>query len=113
MIFIPSVETIRRGATLLLSIFNFDNKIGELNKNDFNPLQASNIDRISPVNSVVNFYTNPVINSNLPDPSVTKLADGSGWILVATSEFANKSTTVKAFPTYFSKGKFDSNDDLS
>ena len=98
MLYLPSAETIRRGATLLLSIFNFNDN--HLDKNGFSP----SIDRLSSVNSIVNFYSNPVINSNLPDPSVIKLVDGSGWALVATSEFAVKSNTSQAFPTYFSKG---------
>ena len=102
MLFIPSAETIRRGATLLLSIFNFNNN--GIDKNDFSPNQVTKIDKLSSVNSLVNFYSNPVINTNLPDPSVIKLADGSGWALVATSEFAVKSNTSKAFPAYFSKG---------
>ena len=33
-------------------------------------------------------YTNPIIDSNIPDPSVLPLPDGSGYVLVSTSNYA-------------------------
>ena len=47
-------------------------------------------------------YTNPLISTNTPDPGVTKLADGSGWVVVATSDFATRALNSSAFPMYFS-----------
>merc|ERR1712129_580824 len=47
-------------------------------------------------------YTNPLIHSNTPDPGVTKLMDGSGWVAVATSDFASRANNSSAFPMYFS-----------
>ena len=34
-------------------------------------------------------YTNPVRAENSPDPGVTRLADGSGWVAVTTSDHAD------------------------
>lgn len=51
-----------------------------------------------------NFYVNPVISENAPDPGVVRLADGSGWVAVATSDHSSKhSPDPRAFPMYFSK----------
>ena len=55
--------------------------------------------------SYVDIYSNPIINENLPDPSVIKLPDGSGFVLVASSEYAVKDNQTSAFPMYFSKGE--------
>ena len=33
-------------------------------------------------------YQNPIIDSNIPDPSVLALPDGSGYVLVSTSNYA-------------------------
>ena len=46
-------------------------------------------------------YTNPVVSSNTPDPGVLKLPDGSGFVMVATSNHAKKCEDV--FPILFSK----------
>ena len=46
-------------------------------------------------------YTNPVIATNYPDPGVLKLPDGSGFVMVATSNHAKKCEDV--FPILFSK----------
>lgn len=49
-------------------------------------------------------YTNPVINENAPDPSVVRLADGSGWVAVVTSDHSSRySADPRAFPLYFSR----------
>jgi len=48
-------------------------------------------------------YTNPLIPTNTPDPGVTKLMDGSGWVAVATSDHATRSGNSSAFPMYFSR----------
>ena len=51
-----------------------------------------------------NFYVNPVIRENAPDPGVVQLADGSGWVAVTTSDHSSKhSPDPRAFPMYFSK----------
>ena len=55
--------------------------------------------------SYVDVYANPIINENLPDPSVIKLPDGSGFVLVASSEYAVNDNKTSAFPMYFSKGE--------
>jgi len=50
----------------------------------------------------VQYYTNPVIPVNAPDPSVTKLVDGSGWVAVVTSDHSSRQADSNAFPIYFS-----------
>ena len=52
----------------------------------------------------VKSFTNPLIPINTPDPGVTRLADGSGWAAVATSNHASKSGNNSAFPMFFSEG---------
>ena len=47
-------------------------------------------------------YTNPLMSSNSPDPAVTRLRDGSGFLLVTTSDHL-KSNTSHVFPLYFSQ----------
>ena len=43
-------------------------------------------------------YTNPVIDYNTPDPGVLALPDGSGYVLVSTSNYAERGTgNVNAF----------------
>ena len=49
------------------------------------------------------FYQNPVLSWNSPDPGVLRLEDGSGWALVTTTNGAAGKSS--AFPIYFSKGK--------
>ena len=49
-------------------------------------------------------YTNPLISTNCPDPSVLRLQDGSGYVLVATSDHASKSNNSSVFPLYLSEG---------
>lgn len=49
----------------------------------------------------VSCYTNPVVATNHPDPGVLKLPDGTGFIMVATSNHAKKCEPV--FPILFSK----------
>ena len=58
-------------------------------------------DCLSPVNS----YTNPVIAHNAPDPGVVRLADGSGWAAVTTSNHASWAGQALAFPLYYSSGR--------
>jgi len=50
----------------------------------------------------VEYYTNPVISTNAPDPSVTRLVDGSGWVAVVTSDHSSRLANPNAFPIYFS-----------
>ena len=57
-------------------------------------------------------YTNPLLATNSPDPAVTRLVDGSGFLLVTTSDHANKSLNSHVFPMYFSKGWLKSLADL-
>ena len=57
-------------------------------------------------------YTNPLLATNSPDPAVTRLVDGSGFLLVTTSDHANKSHNSHVFPMYFSKGWLKSLADL-
>ena len=49
-------------------------------------------------------YTNPLLSSNCPDPAVTRLMDGSGYALVASSDRASRSDNSSVFPMFFSKG---------
>lgn len=46
-------------------------------------------------------YTNPIINSNHPDPGVLALPDGSGYAVVTTSNYATNGVDP-AFPILFS-----------
>ena len=49
------------------------------------------------------FYVNPVIRENAPDPGVVRLADGSGWVAVTTSDHSSRhAADPRAFPMYFS-----------
>jgi len=48
------------------------------------------------------FYSNPVIKKNAPDPAVVRLADGSGWVAVVTSDHSSWAKDPNAFPLYFS-----------
>lgn len=48
-------------------------------------------------------YTNPVRAENSPDPGVTRLADGSGWVAVTTSDHADHQHNSTAFPLLFSR----------
>lgn len=63
---------------------------------------ARSFEATDPSNHVLS-YTNPVIHSNTPDPGVTRLKDGSGWVAVATSDFATRANKSSAFPMYFSR----------
>ena len=55
---------------------------------------------------VKNTFTNPIISSIIstdsPDPSVTRLSNGSGWVAVTTSNQASRFNRMPAFPIYFS-----------
>jgi len=52
----------------------------------------------------VQFYTNPVIKQNAPDPSVVRLADGSGWVAIVTSDHSSRyAHDPRAFPLYYSR----------
>ena len=51
-------------------------------------------------------YTNPVIDSNNPDPSAIALPDG-GYLAVATSNHASVSSGEDAFPIYYSDDLVD------
>ena len=46
-------------------------------------------------------YINPVIDENHPDPGVLKLPDGTGFVAVTTSNYAN-SNDESLFPILFS-----------
>ena len=50
------------------------------------------------------YYTNPVIAKNTPDPGVIKLVDGSGWVVITTSNHASRDGDNSAFPIYHSTG---------
>ena len=47
------------------------------------------------------YYVNPVVDSNHPDPGVLQLPDGSGFVAVTTSNYASKPDP--AFPILFSE----------
>ena len=52
----------------------------------------------------VKYYSNPVIRSNAPDPSVVRLVDGSGWLTVTTSDHSSRyDSDPRAFPLYYSR----------
>merc|ERR1712064_151568 len=52
----------------------------------------------------VQFYTNPVIKQNAPDPSVVRLADGTGWVAIVTSDHSSRyAHDPRAFPLYYSR----------
>merc|ERR1719150_589226 len=51
---------------------------------------------------MIQFYSNPVIKKNAPDPAVVRLADGSGWGAVVTSDHSSRAADPNAFPLYFS-----------
>ena len=39
-------------------------------------------------------YTNPIIDSNIPDPGILALPDGSGYVLVSTSNYAESGNGI-------------------
>ena len=47
------------------------------------------------------YYVNPVVDSNHPDPGVLKLPNGLGFVAVTTSNYASKPDP--AFPILFSE----------
>ena len=47
------------------------------------------------------FYVNPVVDNNHPDPGVLKLPDGSGFVMVSTSNYAVEGDSP-AFPIMYS-----------
>ena len=51
-------------------------------------------------------YTNPVIDSNNPDPAALALP-GGGYLAVATSNYATNSAAEDAFPIYHSANLVD------
>ena len=102
MVFI-SGEHIVRSASLFLSLFD---------SNLFKPPTQQPLLRRHSQMKLQNYvladvFQNPIINENLPDPSVTKLPDDSGYVLVATSDFTVRDNNTRAFPIYFSKGKIE------
>ena len=116
MVFLLKSDHLVKGVTYFLSLFNIRKNIISPDVGPSDPLAYNNVDKIDKFSTyshvVGNFYQNPVISSNLPDPSVIKLKNGQGYALVATSENAiasdnqgnfpyNNST---AFPIYFSRG---------
>ena len=116
MVFLLKSDHLVKGVTYFLSLFNIRKNIISPGVGPSDPLAYNNVDKIDKFSTyshvVGNFYQNPVISSNLPDPSVIKLKNGQGYALVATSENAiasdnqgnfpyNNST---AFPIYFSRG---------
>ena len=62
---------------------------------------ARSLEAADPV-PMTQFYSNPVIKKNAPDPSVVRLADGSGWVAVVTSDHSSRAADPNAFPLYFS-----------
>ena len=45
-------------------------------------------------NGIGSVYTNPIIESNSPDPGVLALPDGSGYVLVSTSNYAESGNGI-------------------
>ena len=50
--------------------------------------------RDSNSNGIGSVYTNPIIESNCPDPGVLALPDGSGYVLVSTSNYAESGNGI-------------------
>lgn len=63
---------------------------------------ARSLETVQTAEPSVQFYSNPVIKKNAPDPSVTRLADGSGWLAVVTSDHSSRVADPNAFPIYYS-----------
>ena len=51
------------------------------------------------------YYTNPLLTTNSPDPGVVRLVDGSGWAMVTTSNNVSRRINPVAFPMYYSSGR--------
>ena len=70
-----------------------------------NKQRETNNKSIQDLGSFDKYYTNPLLRVNSPDPGVTRLVDGSGWVLVATTNNASREYNSSAFPIYYSKGR--------
>jgi hypothetical protein len=103
------------GAKIIMSLWDLKQQLltGTINSNSFFA-KHKNIERVplgrsskifKDSTSSADFYTNPLIRVNTPDPGVTRLIDGSGWALVATTNNASRQYNSSAFPIYFSKGR--------
>ena len=74
------------------------------NEVKFHRRSFDTFDNFQPVKT----FLNPLLMLNTPDPGVTKLADGTGWVAVATSNHASSHGNTSAFPMYFSPGNVNS-----
>ena len=95
------------GAHFIMSLFDLKQQIltRTPNSNTFIGNQRNKRRKAQDSTSSDVFYTNPLLRVNTPDPGVTQLVDGSGWVLVATTNNASREYNSSAFPIYFSKGK--------
>ena len=50
------------------------------------------------------YYINPLVTTNSPDPGVVRLVDGSGWVMVTTSNNVSRRSNPYAFSMHFSRG---------
>ena len=50
----------------------------------------------------VSTYTNPVVNSNHPDPAVLALPDNQGYVAVSTSDLVRPNSDDPVFPILYS-----------
>ena len=110
-----NINFLLTGAKILMSLLDLKQQLltGTINSNSFFTKQT-NMERvplgrsskiIKDSRSSGDFYSNPLLSVNTPDPGVTRLVDGSGWALVATSNNASRLYNSSAFPIYFSRGK--------
>ena len=110
-----NINFLLSGAQIIMSLFDLKQQLltGTLNSNSYFAKQK-NVERIPLGRSAKEirdstssdvFYTNPLLRVNTPDPGVTQLVDGSGWVLVATTNNASREYNSSAFPIYFSKGE--------
>ena len=44
------------------------------------------------------YYTNPLLTTNSPDPGVVRLVDGSGWAMVTTSNNVSRTSVNMLSP---------------
>ena len=111
-----NINFLLTGAQFLMSLFDIKQRIitGSVHSNSFfaNERLASQEPSARSSQIVrdaieIPTYTNPLLRTNVPDPGVFQLVDGSGWVLVSTTNNASKEFNSLVFPLYYSKGKCD------
>ena len=111
-----NINLLISGAQLLMNILNLKQQLltGTFHSNTFfktkedpeadQAVQLSRSSKEVRDFSSENYYQNPLLNYNSPDPGVVRLEDGSGWALVTTTNDVTRKDNTTAFPIYFSKG---------